>query len=275
MKRLNHLLKSIFSLLIVGLVLSACSSTPEVKINSAWWNSLDENWQAYFMKTLEIKENPTQDDFDKIKQLEVIDMMGQTQEFTTLEPLSDLKNLKKLWLGGLQIDSLNYISTLTGLEELNVGQSNIRDISPLSSLKNLKKLELFETNIDDISALAGLTKLEFLDCSKTKIKDLSPISELENLKVLYLNNTPLKSLKGLGNLTNIEELSFIQAKVDDLTPLEEMKGLRELVILDTNVSSLDPISGIESLSLIYCEGAPISNEQISKFLKNNAKCEIL
>ena len=275
MKRLNHLLKSIFALLVVGLVLSACSSTTEVEINSAWWSSLDQNWQAYFMRTLEVGENPTQDDFDKIKNLEVIDMAGQTEDFKTLEPLGDLKKIKKLWYGAVSKEKLEYISTLTQLEELNIGQSKIADISSLSNLKNLRKLELFETNITDISALSGLTKLEFLDCSKTKIKDLSPISELENLKVLYLNNTPLKSLKGLGNLTNIEELSFIQAKVDDLTPLEEMKELRELVILDTNVSSLTPVSGIASLSLIYCEGAPISNEQISEFLKNNAECEIL
>ena len=68
-------------------------------------------------------------------------------------------------------------------------------------------------------------------------------------------------------MKNIEELSFIQAKVADLTPLEGMKDLRELVILDTDVSSLEPISEIQSLSLIYCEGSQVSNEQISAFLK--------
>ena len=220
MKKLNSLLKSILSFIIVGLFLSACSSTPEVEINTAWWNSLDGNWQTYFIKTLKVKENPTQDDFDKILALEIIDLQGYKQ-INTLEPLKGLNNLRKLWLEGdfdgvSSIEDLTPIAQMTNLEELNIGKSLVKDISPIAGLVNLKKLELFGTQVKDISAISELTNLEFLDCSDTQIKDLSPISNLENLKALYLNHTPLKSLKGLGNLKNIEELSFIQAKINDL-----------------------------------------------------------
>ena len=147
MKNLNFLLKSIFSLIIIGLFLSACNSTPEVEINSAWWNSLDEDWQAYFIKTLKIKENPTQEDFDKITQLEIIDLQ-RFKQISTLEPLRGLKNIKKIWAEGdfdgfSSIEDLSPIAQMINLEELNIGKSLVRDISPIAGLTNLKKTRTF------------------------------------------------------------------------------------------------------------------------------------
>ena len=209
MKRINQYLAAIVILILVGVI---SYSKPEVKteiiketnIDIVWWNSLNEKWKNYFINTFDINPKPTQQDFEKIKHIEVLDRLADAG-IHDLTPIKELKNVKRLWCGEGNLVDLTPIATFDKLEELYIGGSSVVDICPLENLKSLKKPEMYGTKIADLSALSELKNLEFLDCSSTKITDLTGIENLENLKILYLNSTPLKSLKGLKNLTNIEE----------------------------------------------------------------------
>ena len=76
--------------------------------------------------------------------------------------IGDLKGLKTLTLGQLQITNLNFAKDLTNLEELNLNQLPIIDTAPLRGLASLKKISLTDIPVVDISPLLDLPRLSDL-----------------------------------------------------------------------------------------------------------------
>ena len=95
--------------------------------------------------------------------------------------LSDVWNLRELWLNGGSIKNIAALRELTNLEELDLYGNQISDITPLSGLTNLEELDLSYNQISDITPLSGLTNLYFLDLYGNTISDISPVSSLPNL----------------------------------------------------------------------------------------------
>jgi Leucine-rich repeat (LRR) protein len=73
--------------------------------------------------------------------------------------IGDLKELKTLTVGQLQITNLNFMQNLTNLTELNLSQLPIIDIGPLHGLASLKKISFADIPVVDISPLLGLPRL--------------------------------------------------------------------------------------------------------------------
>ena len=60
------------------------------------------------------------------------------------------------------------------MENLNLGLTNISDVSFLEKNKNIKELNLFKCeNIKDYSIISNLEKLENLNLGYTKISDIT------------------------------------------------------------------------------------------------------
>jgi internalin A len=119
-------------------------------------------------------------------------------EIIDFRPLSNLVNLTVLYLNHNQITSLNLLSILKNLiniEKLDLSSNKINTLIPLSRLKNLKKLNVDYNQLKDLIPLSQLTNLQELNIKEFDfcflINDLSPISELPNLKKLILNNPKL------------------------------------------------------------------------------------
>jgi internalin A len=111
------------------------------------------------------------------------------QSLTDLLPLTGLKNLHALQLGGIEVSDLASLTGLKNLELLDLHNTNVSDLSPLAGLKNLEWLALYDTHVSDLSPLAGLKNLQTLGLHGTQVRDLSPLAGLKNLTELSLNNT--------------------------------------------------------------------------------------
>ena len=96
-----------------------------------------------------------------------------------LSLLSNLIQLKGLYLGGNQISDLTPLIGLVQLEALHLWGNQIVDVSQLSHLTNLKELLLEGNRIQDFSPLARLTQLERLYIDKNATLDASPLSALD------------------------------------------------------------------------------------------------
>ncbi|MDC0255878.1 hypothetical protein OAK75_13335, partial [Bacteriovoracales bacterium] len=83
-------------------------------------------------------------------------------------------------------------SSLKNLEELEIINSDLEDISFLKEMENIKNLTLKENKIKDVSSLGLLTSLKFLDISFNSIADLSPLNSLEKLYVFKGDHNPLE-----------------------------------------------------------------------------------
>lgn len=112
---------------------------------------------------------------------------------------SDMARVKKLDLENWKIDDVRFLKYFPNLEDLNLSENTISDISQLPSLKNLKKLDLRRNNISIIPVLNGLPNLESLDISENKI---SNVDNLANLCAGKLINVKAEK----NNITNIDKI---------------------------------------------------------------------
>lgn len=129
---------------------------------------------------------------------------GKLGALTDISPLSELKNLEKLYLSN----------------------NLIKDISPLSDLTNLKELYLFDNYISDITSLRKLTNLETLYLTRNPVVDISPLGNLINLKYLSLEDTPVNDFSVLSKLVDLRNgLNLICTKFDDVSILLGLKNL--------------------------------------------------
>jgi internalin A len=79
-----------------------------------------------------------------------------------LEAIGDLKELKTLTLGQLQVNNLSFVENIRNLVEMNLNQLPILSLSSLRNLSLLKKLSLVDVPIVDISPLLELPQLSEL-----------------------------------------------------------------------------------------------------------------
>ena len=133
------------------------------------------------------------------------------------------------------------------VEELNLAQTQVADISPLAGLKNLKLLYLFGTQVTDISALAGLENLQSLCLSYTRVTNLSPLAGLKNLRWLTLERAQVSDISPLAGLENLEYLCLSYTQVTDIGPLGELVNLRYLYLFFTQVSDISRLAGLNKL----------------------------
>ncbi|MEA3476189.1 MAG: leucine-rich repeat domain-containing protein [Candidatus Cloacimonadota bacterium] len=253
-----------------------------------FWKSLNKKWRIIFSRHLN-KDKLTFSDIDEILRLKEIKCY---EKITTLEPLRELKNLKKFWCGvyNTKITSLEPLRNLKRLKFLRLYDSNVFDLEPIKDLKNLvmiqlsckkivnleplknlinlKWLECHCSEVSDIEPLKYLINLERLDLSYTKITDLEPLKNLINLKSLRFISTMISDLKPLKNLKNLEKLSCSETKIKDLEPLRSLKKLEYINIRDAQVSSLEPLKNLINLQNIGCGNTQVTSIKPLIDLKN-------
>jgi Leucine-rich repeat (LRR) protein len=98
----------------------------------------------------------------KLQELQISDIGMNLSAVTGVEALGDLKDLRRLTLGYMQIGDLTFVSTLGHLNEINIGMMPVSSVAPLRGLSSLQSVSLTRTNIVDISPLLDLPQLKKL-----------------------------------------------------------------------------------------------------------------
>jgi Leucine-rich repeat (LRR) protein len=121
-----------------------------------------------------------------------------------------VKDIEELDLLNAEITDLTGIQCLTGLVSLGANNNNIPDLSPLGSLTNLTMLGLSFVFVEDISPLSSLTNLQYLMLGSNNITDISALESLPNLTTLDLARneitdiSPLVSNEGIGSGDDVD-----------------------------------------------------------------------
>jgi Leucine-rich repeat (LRR) protein len=128
--------------------------------------------------------------FPSLKSLELND-----QNITDLFPLTQLPNLKILYLGnnGLTNAHLDAFKDFNKLEELYLWGNKLESIHNLAHLTNLRALTFNNNKIKDISPIVSLHKLYYLVGSTNEIEDIRPLAILEKNPITRIdfNYNPL------------------------------------------------------------------------------------
>jgi internalin A len=115
----------------------------------------------------------------KLRDLSLMGMgFGRLTAVTDIDALRDLKDLRKLTLGSLQIGDLTFVNSLKNLNEINIGDLPISSVEPLRGLTSLKRVSLSLTPVVDISPLLDLPALNSLTVIRTPAR-ADVLTELE------------------------------------------------------------------------------------------------
>ncbi|XZM35536.1 immunoglobulin-like domain-containing protein (plasmid) [Clostridium perfringens] len=149
--------------------------------------------------------------------------------------LSELNNLNDLDLSNKNISDLTGLEHCSNLITLNLQNNNIKDINQLKNLTKLKNLRLFNNPIRDISVLANLTNLNFINISKTQISDVNSLRNLTNLTYLDLRSNKINDISALQGLNNLKTLNLENQKIQG----EEVKSNGKIAEVDNIIKNLD------------------------------------
>jgi Leucine-rich repeat (LRR) protein len=218
-----------------------------------------------------------------------VDLYGTIIEPKDLAKLSDLTQLKELYLPGPSWnpgagsrldanDELKFLASLRSLEKLHFSlhfltNVNVQDkgLKHLESLTNLKELRLAQGRVKNFS-FAPFAKLEGLDLSYSTATDevLRSLAGLKHLRRLNLRDT-LVTDAGLAHLSGVEtleEMDLYGLKISD-RGLAHLKGLRELRKLNVlggpiSDSGAETLAGLSKLRELNLYRAELTNAGIAK-----------
>ncbi|MBQ4536691.1 MAG: immunoglobulin domain-containing protein [Lachnospiraceae bacterium] len=138
--------------------------------------------------------------------------LSQCTVLEDITPLAGKTGITELDMPGVSITEDNessYMSTmasLTGLEELNVSDINLKDeqTSMFNNLTNLKRLQLGGNKLTNANFLAtNKDNLEFLSLDNNPLTDASALGQLTNLESLYLANTEVTDFSFISQMTSL------------------------------------------------------------------------
>lgn len=141
------------------------------------------------------------------------------------------------------------VAMLPNLESLTIQNHAIESLDFLSSLENLKQLDLTGCRMpsDALTVLAQLPSLTDLTLSDCALSTIAPMGGAPNLSRLDLSNNTIRNLEVLAPMSTLLELNLQHNALTDLSVLSSLKGLETLNIGYNSVSDLSPISGCGGL----------------------------
>ncbi|MCX8093404.1 MAG: leucine-rich repeat domain-containing protein [Candidatus Goldbacteria bacterium] len=145
-----------------------------------------------------------------------------------------------------------------------LNSKNITSIQGMQYFKNLQELEMYDNQISDISPLSGLTKLRYLNLSNNKISDISALSGLTDLYSLNLANNQISNITSLSSLTNLIYLTLSNNTISDITSLSDLLKLQELYLSNNLIEDIAALvtncdaGGLGSGDTVYLEGNPVA-----------------
>lgn len=187
------------------------------------------------------------------------DALWEVKEFSIPEEAEDLSDLiyltylEKLTIPARKLDSLNVLSHLEYLKELDISGCRFpaADMAVLAGLPSLEKLSMAGCALSTISDLAGASKLTYLDLSNNTLRNLEILEGMTTLQELYLQHNAVTSLANLSALTGLTKLDISYNAVSDLSPLAVCRKLAWLNADNNQIAKLEGMEAFTSLTHLY------------------------
>lgn len=161
--------------------------------------------------------------------------------------LSDVWELTILNMGNSQISDISALAELTNLVTLRLERNQIGDISGLGSLTNLTELRLERNQISDVSGLGSLTGLTILTLGSNQISEVDGLAGLTNLEILDLGDNQIREIGALADLENLTDLNLEWNIISDVSALGGLTNLADLRLGGNQISDYSPVESVPGL----------------------------
>jgi len=171
--------------------------------------------------------------------------------------LTPLTRLTRLQLGNNKISDVSFLQGLTALTHLRLSSNQLTDVSPLQGLSALKGLGLSSNQLTDISPLKGLTALTELNLHSNQLTNISPLKGLTALTELNLYSNQLTDISPLQGLTALTGLNLNSNQLTDVSPLKGLTALTTLVLSSNQLTDVSPLQGLTALEYLFLDDNPL------------------
>lgn len=155
------------------------------------------------------------------------------------------------------------------LEQLNISNNTLDNVSGIEKLTTLQQLHMAETKTSNIEKLANLVNLKTLNISGNGITDITTLNELRNLIFLNFSNNKVQDISPIGNLSSLTELNFSGNRVKDISSLSGISGLTKL---DMDSNLIDDVSPI--LNKLIKDQFSARNQKVVKVIEEDARGQL-
>ena len=129
--------------------------------------------------------------------------------------MNELTALEEIESDG-NFENLDWFSAPYTIQEINLENATINDISVLKDVHIIRSLEIPKARLDDLSPLSGKNRMRYLEIGVYGDVDLTPISEMDHLYHLKIFNYAGEKLDMsplVGSLPELEDFE-INGEVD-------------------------------------------------------------
>ena len=178
-----------------------------------------------------------------------------------LQDIALMPYLKSLSVSNQTLDSVNFLATLSYLEELSISDCRFSsgELEIIAALPSLKHLTLSDCGLSTIVGLENARNLETLILSNNTVRNLAPLSALQNLKILDLNHNAVTSVSDLSILANLETLDISYNSIVSIDPLESCANLLNLNAAHNRINQISAVSNLTQLKVLNLASNGISD----------------
>ena len=177
------------------------------------------------------------------------------------EPLTkdDVKNISQVMGKGKGIKSLAGLEHCVAVQEIDLENNEITDLTPLAGLKLVQSLTLARNKIESIAPLAELERIQYLELSNNSVSDIAPLAKMTNMRSLYLSDNKITKIDVVKGLKKTWTLYLAGNKVEDFSPIGELKWLTSLDLRGCNIEKLDFLKPLTELNYVMLAENKISD----------------
>jgi hypothetical protein len=213
------------------------------------------------VKTSLAKENVT--DRSLIKKL-----VCQDEEINTLESISDLTGLEGLYLQGNTLTSLNGLKPLVNLKRLSIaGNKTLTSTKGIEYATNLVELQANKTPISDLFGMDKLLKIEVIAFMQSNISDVSVFKNTTSLLEITLSYNKISDISAFSKSINLSKVSISNNNILDVSTFKNMNNLNWLTAYSNNISDISSLYQNKNIMTFGVNGI-VPCEQFHKLSEN-------
>ncbi|CAL6041152.1 leucine-rich_repeat domain-containing protein [Hexamita inflata] len=233
------------------------------------YRSKIENGQLRIINDLEV------DNLTFVEQIEVNTLIMQDIYDATNQQLINFNqapsNIQLLHINNCRLSNIQGVEYMM-LQQLDLSNNNISDISALTTMFCIKSLNLARNQIFDLSALRLLIKLNHLDLSCNKINDLTDISQLNELISLLCVGNEVSDLSPLSNMSILTHLDASYNQIQNISVLGLLNNLQYVNLRSNYITDAHLLNHLPLQTLIVDQQQ--THTQIScKCYENGSRAE--
>lgn len=229
---------------------------------AAWWNEMTPEWQNLFNFYIKLDNPPSTEQLHRLALLDSINIIGR-MSVTSLQPISKLILLRNLQCQSTGITSLDPLKDLTELKVLNASNTKIANLQPLSGITSLGMLNIDNTSVADLSPLYKLTNLQFVYADNTPVDAAEADKFADKNPGCMLVFQTIENTQWWNNLSPAWKDVLLQQAAIKGTPdkiqLQQIIWLAKIVIAENfQIADLIPLQNLTRLTELQFSGTSIT-----------------